>query len=126
MEKLIRDIIEESACRFAELTAVKWLKKKEIFEINYASLHENITAIRKALLKEGFLKKHIALIGTSSVEWIESYLGIITGGCVAVPLDAGLPDKDLTDLINRSDSKALFLSPKIFPCFPQSLLTAQN
>ena len=32
MEKLIRDIIEESACRFAELTAVKWLKKKEIFE----------------------------------------------------------------------------------------------
>lgn len=56
MEKLIRDIIEESACRFAELTAVKWLKKKEIFEINYASLHENITAIRKALLKEGFLK----------------------------------------------------------------------
>lgn len=112
MEKLIRDIIEESACRFAELTAVKWLKKKEIFEINYASLHENITAIRKALLKEGFLKKHIALIGTSSVEWIESYLGIITGGCVAVPLDAGLPDKDLTDLINRSDSEALFLSPK--------------
>ena len=70
MEKLIRDIIEESACRFAELTAVKWLKKKEIFEINYASLNENITAIRKALLKEGFLKKHIALIGTSSVEWI--------------------------------------------------------
>ena len=112
MEKLIRDIIEESACRFAELTAVKWLKKKEIFEINYASLNENITAIRKALLKEGFLKKHIALIGTSSVEWIESYLGIITGGCVAVPLDAGLPDKDLTDLINRSDSEALFLSPK--------------
>ena len=49
MEKLIRDIIEESACRFAELTAVKWLKKKEIFEINYASLHENITAIIKAL-----------------------------------------------------------------------------
>ena len=87
-------------------------KKKEIFEINYASLNENITAIRKALLKEGFLKKHIALIGTSSVEWIESYLGIITGGCVAVPLDAGLPDKDLTDLINRSDSEALFLSPK--------------
>ena len=112
MEKLIRDIIEESACRFAELTAVKWLKKKESFEINYASLNENITAIRKALLKEGFLKKHIALIGTSSVEWIESYLGIITGGCVAVPLDAGLPDKDLTDLINRSDSEALFLSPK--------------
>lgn len=46
------------------------------------------------------------------MEWIESYLGIITGNTVAVPLDAGLPAEDLIDLINRSDSEALFLSPK--------------
>lgn len=73
---------------------------------------ENVEAIRKGLLAEGFKGKHIALIGTSSVEWIESYLGIITGNTVAVPLDAGLPAEDLIELINRSDSEALFLSPK--------------
>lgn len=112
MGRLIRDILEDSAKNFAPIKAVKWLKKKEIFERSYQELMDNVVAIRKGLLAEGFQGKHIALIGTSSVEWIESYLSIITGNTVAVPLDAGLPGEDLIELINRSDSEALFLSPK--------------
>lgn len=109
---LIRDILEESEKKYSEIKAVKWLNKKEIFERSYSELMKNAAAVRKGLIFEGFSQKHIALIGTSSVEWIESYLGIITGKTVAVPLDAGLPEEDLVDLINRSDSEALFLSPK--------------
>ena len=109
---VIRDILETSAKQYTEIKAVKWLKKKEIFERSYGELMENVAAIRKGLLAEGFQGKHISLIGTSSIEWIESYLGIITGNTVAVPLDAGLPEEDLADMINRSDSEALFLSPK--------------
>lgn len=112
MEKLILDILEESEEKFSEITAVKWLKKKEIYELNYRGIMENVREVRKGLWAEGFQGKHIALIGGSSVEWIESYLGIITGKTVAVPLDAMLPLEDLADLINRSDSEALFLSPK--------------
>ncbi len=112
MGMLIRDILEESERKFSDMKAVKWLNKKEIFERSYHELMENAKAVRKGLLAEGFKGKHIALIGTSSVEWIESYLGIITGNTVAVPLDAGLPGEDLTELINRSDSEGLFLSPK--------------
>lgn len=109
---LIRDILEESEKKFSEIKAVKWLNKKEIFERSYHEMMENVSAVRKGLLAEGFKGKHIALIGASSVEWIESYLGIITGNTVAVPLDAGLPGEELAELINRSDSEALFLSPK--------------
>lgn len=112
MGMLILDILEESEKKFSEIRAVKWLKKKEIFEISYRVIMENVSAVRKGLSEEGFQGKHIALIGNSSVEWIESYLGIITGKNVAVPLDAMLPIEDLTGLINRSDSEALFLSPK--------------
>ncbi|MDO4167948.1 MAG: AMP-binding protein, partial [Eubacteriales bacterium] len=112
MGKLIRDILEESVTKFADIKAVKWLEKKEILERSYRELMENVVAIRKGLLAEGFSGKHIALIGTSSVEWIESYLAIVTGKTVAVPLDAGLPAEDLMDLINRSDSEALFLGSK--------------
>lgn len=109
---LICDVLEESAKKFADIEAVKWLKKKEILSISYSELMDEVIAVRNGLFAEGFNGKHIALIGTSSVEWIESYLGIITGKAVAVPLDAGLPEEDLIDLINRSDSEALFLSPK--------------
>lgn len=112
MGLLIRDILEDSGKKYADITAVKWLRKKEIFEESYRELLEQAVSVRKGLLTEGFRGKHLALIGTSSVEWIESYLGIITGNTVAVPLDAGLPAEDLIDLINRSDSEGLFLSPK--------------
>lgn len=112
MGNLIRDILEESEKKYSEIKAVKWLEKKEICEISYSGLMENVVMVRKGLLAEGFKGKHIALIGSSSVEWIESYLAVVTGNTVAVPLDAGLPAEDLIDLINRSDSEALFLSPK--------------
>lgn len=112
MGMLIRDVLENSVEKFADIKAVKWLQKKEILERSYKELMENVVAVRKGLLAEGFEGKHIALIGNSSVEWIESYLGIITGNTVAVPLDAGLPGEDLIDLINRSDAEGLFLSPK--------------
>lgn len=112
MEMLIRDILEECERKYSEIKAVRWLEKKEIHEKSYRELIENVALVRKGMLAEGFKGKHIALIGTSSVEWIESYLGIITGKMVAVPLDAGLPEEDLVDLINRSDSEALFLGPK--------------
>ena len=105
---LIRNILEESACKFGEVKAVRWLNKKEIMERSYRELMEHIVFTRKGLLAEGFEGKHIALIGTSSVEWMESYLGIITGCTTAVPLGAALPCEDLIDLLNRSDSVALF------------------
>ena len=109
---LILDILEESEKKFSEIRAVKWLRKKEICEISYRAIMEEVRTVRKGLSEEGLQGKHIALIGSSSVEWIEAYLGIITGKAVAVPLDAMLPIEDLTELINRSDSEALFLSPK--------------
>mgnify|MGYP003303430136 CR=1 FL=1 len=112
---LIRDILEESVQKFGEVKAVKWLNRKEVLERSYSEILRNVISTRKGLLAEGFEGKHIALIGTSSVEWIESYLGIITGCITAVPLDAALPCEELIDLINRSDSEALFLSPKHRP-----------
>ena len=112
---LIRNILEESVQKFGEVKAVKWLNRKEVLEKSYSEMMKNVISTRKGLLAEGFEGKHIALIGTSSVEWIESYLGIITGCATAVPLDAALPCEELIDLINRSDSEALFLSPKHRP-----------
>ena len=85
MAILIRDILEESEKKYADITAVKWLKKKDIEERSYAQMMENVKLIRKGLHAQGFDGKHLAMIGTSSVEWIESYLSIITGDFVAVP-----------------------------------------
>ena len=109
--KNIRTIWDEAVSNYSSLTALKWLEKKEIHEKTYAEIDRIAKNVRTTLEELGYAGEHIALIGTSSPEWIESYLGIVTGVNVAVPLDAALPDEELTDLLNRSDSTALFLSP---------------
>ncbi|MCR5147969.1 MAG: AMP-binding protein [Eubacterium sp.] len=108
----IREIWDNSVKYFSNLTAVKWLDKKEVKEKSYGELDREIAAVRRGLKAEGFSGNHIALIGTASVSWIGSYLGITTGDNVAVPLDAGLPAEDLTALLFDADAEALFLSPK--------------
>ncbi len=108
----IREIWESAVNKYSGLPAVRWLVKKEVNEKSYDELNEDVVAVRKGLQAQGFVDKHIAMIGTASIEWIGTYLGITTGNNVAVPLDAGLPAEDLIDLLNDSDSEALFLSPK--------------
>ena len=98
---LVRDILEESVQKFGKVNAVKWLNRKEISERSYYEMMKNAVSVRKGLLAEGFEGKHIALIGTSSVEWIESYIGIITGCTTAVPLDAALPWEDLVEQLQK-------------------------
>ncbi len=109
----IRTLWDKTTNSFSDLPAVRWLNKKEIREASYGKLNEMITEIRCGLSNTGFKKAHIAIIGESSLQWITSYLAIVTGNNVAVPLDALLPAEDLIDLINRADCQVLFLSPKL-------------
>ena len=112
MSMLIGEILDNSVREHRDVTAVQWLEKREVYGESYGELWERIGRIRRGLQGKEMKGKHIALIGSSSPEWIESYLAVITGGSVAVPLDAGMPAEDLEELLNRSDSEALFISEK--------------
>ena len=60
MGTLVRDIIEESAKKYADVKAVKCLEKKDIRERSYSELMENVIATRKGLLAEGYAGAHLA------------------------------------------------------------------
>ena len=97
---------------YAELPAVRWLVKKDIHERSYGELDKVIRELRKGAAAEGFSHRHIALVGTNSVEWIEAYMSVVTSNNTAVPLDAALPAAELAELIDRSDSEGVFLGAK--------------
>ena len=110
--RTIGELLENALESYADLPAVRWLKKKEIRERSYRELGEDVAAVRNGLAAEGFHRDQIALIGTTSVEWVTAYFAVTTGENVAVPLDAGLPAEDLLELLNRAHAKALFLNLK--------------
>lgn len=112
MENL-RTLWDNAAHNYHDLPAVRWLEKKEIKEATYGDLNKKVENIRAGLAAGGFNGAHIALIGESSLSWIASYLGIVTGNNVAVPLDALLPAEDLIELLVRAEVQVLFVSPKL-------------
>ena len=110
---ILAKLLENTVAEYPDYPAVRWIVKKQTPEKLYRELNEDRNKIAGALLKNGFEGKQVALIGTSSYEWIASYLGIVSTRITAVPLDPLLPPPELCDLLNRSDSEALFIAPKL-------------
>ena len=73
----------------------------------YTDLKADSECFSAALDSLGEVKGHIAILGTTSYEWIVAYLGIVNSGSVAVPLDAQLPAEELCDLLNRAEVTTL-------------------
>ena len=76
MGLLIRDILEDSGKKYADITAVKWLRKKEIFEESYRELLEQAVSVRKGLLTEGFRSSGLRAILALSQEtqWLYRWM----------------------------------------------------
>lgn len=117
-KQLIAGLLESTAGSHPEYPAVRWFVKKNIVEKTYGDLDSDRRKVASALLARDFGGQQIALIGPSAYEWIASYLGIVSTKMTAVPLDPMLPPEELLDLVNRSDSKAVFVSPRLAPYIP--------
>jgi long-chain acyl-CoA synthetase len=65
---------------------------------------------RDSGIKEG---DKIALVGRNSANWCITYLATVTYGAVIVPILPDFKTDDLTNIINHSDSRMLFVDDKI-------------
>ncbi len=108
MRNTIFEILNDSVTRYPSLTAIRYAKKREIIDHSYQQLMDDVEGIMYQLFEKNLLNTHIAILGSSSYEWIVTYLAVVLSGSVAVPLDAGLPDDDLMELLVRGDVKGFF------------------
>ena len=63
-------------------------------------------------LSLGLNSDHIAIIGENSTEWVLSFLAVTNSGNAAVPVDRGLPNEDLAEVILHCDCKVIIYSEK--------------
>lgn len=108
MEENILEIVEKSCQIHRDVIAVKYLSHRDIVEKSYGDLWDDIRKTAIILRNNGLCGTHIALVGSSSYEWICAYMAILFMGNTAVPLDANLSVSELHELLNRSGSTALF------------------
>lgn len=110
----LREVMKNSANRFADHNAfvVKNKNKKKITyrNITYKQFDEEIDSLGTAFIKHGLKGKPIAVISKNRYEWMLTYLSTVNGVGIIVPLDKGLPEREIEFLLQRSRAEAVVFS----------------
>ena len=112
----IRDIIENAIRKYSDNVAFRIKhnvnKKIEYTDITYKQMQKDIYALGTAINSMSKKEKRVAIIGKNSYQWILSYLATCYGNNIVVPLDKGLPDEEIKDLIKRSKANIIIFEDK--------------
>jgi len=90
------------------------LDKKEPFHITtYQEFYQDVNALGTALIKILNQKeKRIVIVGETQYDWYLSYMSILCGVGIAVPVDRELPDNELENVIKRARATTVIYSPR--------------
>ena len=112
----IREAIKDSINRYSDCIAftIKNKVEKQVTytDITYKEFGEEIEHLGTGLINLGLKDKKIAIIGPNSYEWVLSYISILFGVGIVVPLDKGLPAQEIEDSIIRSNADAIIFDEK--------------
>ena len=119
----IKHMLETSAELFSERTAFwyKFNKGEDYTAITYKQTFDDVNALGTALLSRGLGGKKIGVIGENGYYWALSYLAVVCGTGVVVPLDKELSAYELEQLVEQSGMSCVLLSPKYRPMFSEML-----
>lgn len=111
----LKDLVNSSAELHADKNAflVKNAPGGTYMPIKFGQLKEDIDALGTALIDLGLKDKRIAVIGENRYEWVISYLAVVNGTGVVVPLDRELPTQEIHHLLKRADVNAVVFSSKV-------------
>lgn len=114
--KTVKEIFEKSTTEYADKTFIleTYNKKKGFEEISYGKFREDVLNFGTGLSKALKLKEDdkVVIIGETTYEWYVSYMALLCGAGLAVPVDKELPDNELENLVKRSGATAIIHTPK--------------
>ena len=80
--------------------------------ITYNQAFEEINGLGTALIAGGLKGKRIAVIGANCYQWAMSYLAVVCGVGVVVPIDKELSEAEITTILQRADVSAVIFDEK--------------
>mgnify|MGYP000961359501 FL=1 len=111
----LKDMLESSVKLFGEKAAFlsKPKGQADYIPITYRQYKSDVDAFGTALMSLGLKGGKIALIGENRYEWSISYLAVVNGTGVIVPLDKELPPNEIELLLERSKADAIIYSGNV-------------
>lgn len=88
-------------------------KHPEYQEITYSKVKEDVNGLGTIMLEKLKLKdKKVAVIGENSYRWYVTYMAVVCGVGIIVPLDKELPADEILNLLKRSNSNCIVYSSR--------------
>ena len=107
----IQDMIVNSCVKYKDKIALEDYLGFSVSRVTYGELLEFIIRFGKSLFNLGIKERdHIAVIGENRVQWGITYLTAMVFNITIVPIDRALSEKEIINIINESDAKALVFS----------------
>lgn len=113
--KSIKEIFVRSREKFAKDVFIleKFNPKEPFKEITYKEFTDDVIALGTALTNKYNLKdERIVIIGENTYNWYLSYMAMLCGVGIAVPVDKELPANEIENVIERSKATAVIYSSK--------------
>ena len=113
--KTIKEVFENSTTKYADNTFIleKFNSKEPFKEIKYKEFRSDVMSLGTAL--NDYLKikdTRVIIIGENTYHWYVSYMALLCGSGLAVPVDKELPENEIINVINRSKATAVIYSTK--------------
>lgn len=106
----LKDMILQKKKANPDKIAFSFSKSKNIISKTYADVYEDVCLLGTWLYSKNFHRKHIAIIGENSYEWLVAFFAITCSGNVAVPIDRELPENEIARLLDKADVEVIFYS----------------
>ena len=111
----IKEIFINSSKEYADRTFLleKFNQKDDWTEITYNQFKNEVIGFGTALTRKLNLKdSKIVIIGENTHHWYVSYMTMLCGAGIAVPVDKELPENEIENVIKRSKASAVIFSTK--------------
>lgn len=113
----IKELVARARDLYGPKTFAQWRDGAGSFtKLTYEELYENAVSLGAALGALGVSPGgRVAIIGENRAAWAISYLGVLSGAMVAVPLDPQLKDKELSNILNKAGAEVVVTSLTFVP-----------
>ena len=112
----LRTLLLDASSQSPDAVCVRWKAAREWHEWTFADLHARARQVSESLGRLGVRPgDRVALMMENRPEWMSTYLGIVSCGVTAVPVDARLHPHEVSHILRDSEAVAFFGSGKTGP-----------
>ncbi len=111
----VKEMFINSSKEYADRTLLleKFNPKEDWTEITYNQFKNEVIGFGTALIRKLNLKDtRIVIIGENTHHWYLSYMAMLCGAGIAVPVDKELPENEIENVIKRAKASAVIFSTK--------------